>query len=85
MHTYIHTHTHAHVHIHMHTHSRTHTHTQEPCTHNDIKLVGGRNASEGRVEVCVNGQWGTVCDDRWDATDANVVCRQLAMGYSMNG
>ena len=39
--------------------------------------MGGDSITEGRVEICLNGVWGTVCDRGWDRLEAKVVCRQL--------
>ena len=42
-----------------------------------IRLVGGINKLQGRVEIMYQGIWGTICDDGWDDIDATVVCREL--------
>ena len=43
-------------------------------------MVGGRDNFEGRLEICFEEIWGTVCDNSWDNKDAKVVCRQLGFG-----
>ena len=52
----------------------------EECSNGDVRLVGGGHELEGRVEVCYEEEYGSVCGSGFDQYAAAVVCRQL--GYS---
>ena len=45
-----------------------------------ITTLGSTGGSSGRLEIFHGSQWGTVCDDSFGYTEANVACRQL--GYA---
>ncbi|XP_066932365.1 lysyl oxidase homolog 2-like [Clytia hemisphaerica] len=49
----------------------------------EIRVRGGAYSSVGRVEVFDGQQWGTICDDKWDLFDANIVCQQLGFGSAI--
>ena len=53
------------------------------CEHGQVRLADSTHSTIGRVEVCMNGTWGTVCSTNIDQSDASVVCTHL--GYSRYG
>ncbi len=49
------------------------------CNENALRLAGGVDSAQGRVEICHEQQWGSVCTQGWDLSDATVVCNQLGL------
>ena len=47
------------------------------CEHGAVQLADGGYSFEGRLEVCVNGLWGTICDTDWSKVESSIVCNQL--------
>ena len=59
------------------------------CSYGDLRLEGGTDDTqavtrEGRVEICINNAWGTICNNLFGRDDAEVVCEQLA-GFQGDG
>lgn len=53
---------------------------ERECNDTEVRLIGGQSPYDGRVEICIDGLWRTVCDENWDKRDAAIVCWQL--GYN---
>ena len=53
------------------------------CRTGDLRLEGSSVQGSGRVEVCINNEWGTICNNSWSSNEARVVCKQL--GFSIIG
>ena len=53
------------------------------CSDGNIRLASGTSTNNGRVEICTDGRWRTVCEHGWSEEDAVVTCRQL--GYPSYG
>ena len=53
------------------------------CYDGNVRLVGGSNTAMGRVEVCSNNTWGTVCDLGWDNRDAVPACMSAGFYWGM--
>ena len=52
--------------------------TYSNCTNGDVRLVGGVSQYQGRVEVCLNRAWGTVCAySTWGSMEAKIICNQI--------
>ncbi len=57
------------------------------CSTGSVRLADQNltaTTAEGRVEVCINQAWGTVCDNGFNPEDAGTVC-VVAGGFLRNG
>ena len=58
-------------------HQHVYLHLSVDCPEGSVRLENGMKTTEGRVEVCFNGHWATVCSDEFTLMDGQVICNQL--------
>ena len=57
--------------------------TSQPCSVNGaVRLADGQSPNEGRVDICINKNWDSICGYAWQSPEANVACRSL--GFDCN-
>ena len=51
------------------------------CNDGDLRLIGGQTSKEGRLAMCMNNAWGSICDSQgiFSRDEAKVACRQLGI------
>lgn len=54
------------------------------CVEGATRLLNGSNRQEGRLEICINNAWGTVCQRGFSSDEAKVVCRGLGLLKGMS-
>lgn len=47
-----------------------------------VRLIGEKVSHQGRLEVMLNNEWYLVCGDGFSMNEAQVICRQLNMGFA---
>ena len=55
----------------------------DPCNDTDVQLVGGLDMYEGKIEICFNQTWGSVCRRSYSYATETLACRKLGLPYGM--
>ena len=54
------------------------------CISGEVRLANSSNNIEGRVEICTEGMWVSVCDRYWGIAETRAFCKQL-LGHPAKG
>ena len=68
-----------------HSHYIIQSSSDDTCRENSVRLVGGHTVKEGRVQICHNGDWHSVCADSWSETEAATAASVLCLGLGYSG